>query len=151
MVQQFETSRFEYGLIIACSLVPPSMVFASGAPVIAGILLLVCTPPALFGLIGLSRPHRVSLTEHALTIRPVWGRPRTIDRRDIIDSEEIVSPPFATLIVRFHKANQRQGAITISHRFAAAGLGIRSKGQEAGINASSKAACLAEWIRATAP
>jgi len=99
---QFSSGRLVYGVLIICGFLTDILLmsfFGHYAPI---RLIAVMLPSALFilGIFGLMRPRLVTLDAQSLTLRPTFGRHQRWTRPQIVNVEEIVSPPFAALIAR---------------------------------------------------
>lgn len=146
---QFSSGRLVYGALIVCSFLTELILvefFRHYAPTSLIAMVLV---GALFilGIYGLMRPRLVTLDAQSLTLRPTFGRQQRWTREQIVNVEEIVSPPFGALIARVKDDNGKHLAITLSNRLALAGLGVRDNGREVGIMPSSRLSLVKAWFK----
>lgn len=146
---QFSSGRLVYGALIVCGFLTDILLmsfFGHYAPI---RLIAVMLPSALFilGIFGPMRPCLVTLDAQSLTLRPTFGRQQRWTRPQIVNVEEIVSPPFAALIARVKDDSGKPGAITLSNRLALAGLGVRHEGREVGIMPSSRLSLVQAWLK----
>ena len=146
---QFSSDRLAYGALIVCSFLTNVLLVSFFGHYTPASLIAVMLSSALFilGLYGLMRPRLVTLDAQSLTLRPTFGRQQRWTRQQIVNVEEIVSPPFAALIARVQDDSGKHRAITLSNRLAPAGLGVRHEGREVGIMPSSRLSLVQAWLK----
>lgn len=146
---QFSSGQLVYGALIICGFLTDILLVSFFGHYAHTSLIAVMLSSALFilGICGLMRPHRVTLDAQSLTLRPTFGRQQRWTRHQIVNVEEIVSPPFAALIARVKDDGGKHRAITLSNRIAPAGLGVRHEGREVGIMPSSRLSLVQAWLK----
>lgn len=143
----WRTSPFEYGLVVLFAavlagmlsflapLAPAPFAFGFGVPALM----------AVYGLLGLVRPRRVSLLPEAMVIRPVIGKEKRHARQSIVHIGEIVTPPLGSLIARIRDDRGRTKGVVIQNRLVLADLSVRHGGRIVGIMPSVRERLLADW------
>ncbi len=146
---QFSSGRLPFGILILCGILIEFLigVLFWDLPHSSTLALVLSSALFILGAFGLIRPRLVTLDANSLTLRPTFGRQQRWERRQIISTEEIVFPPFATLIARVTDGAGKHRKITLSNRLTMARSGIRHHGREVGTTPSSRLSLVQAWLK----